>query len=81
MVAVFLNNENRYRGMIVKRDGETIQLAENLAEPDKTVTIKKSDISRVTPSDVSPMPTGLLVTLSKDEILDLLAYIASQGKK
>jgi len=79
VVAVFLKNEDRFRGMIVKREGETIQLAENLAEPDKTVTIKKADISRVTPSDVSPMPTGLLVTLSKDEILDLLAYILSQG--
>ena len=79
VVAVFLKNEDRFRGMIVKRDGDTIQLAENLAEPDKTVTIKKADISRVTPSDVSPMPTGLLVTLSRDEILDLLAYIASQG--
>jgi putative heme-binding domain-containing protein len=79
VVAVFLKNEDRFRGMIVKRDGETIQLAENLSEPDKTVTIKKADISRVTPSDVSPMPTGLLVTLSKDEILDLLAYILSQG--
>ena len=45
------------------------------------MTIKKADISRVTPSDVSPMPTGLLVTLSRDEILDLLAYIASQGKE
>src|SRR5262245_63442299 len=79
VVAVFLKNEDRFRGMIVKRDGDTIQLAENLAEPDKTVTIKKADISRVMPSDVSPMPTGLLVTLSKDEILDLLAYIASRG--
>jgi hypothetical protein len=65
----------------VKRDGETIQLAENLAEPTKTITIKKADISRVTPSDVSPMPTGLLVMLTKDEILDLLAYILSQGKR
>jgi len=65
--------------MIVKRDGETIQLAENLAEPDKTITIKKADISRVTPSDVSPMPTGLLVTLSKEEILDLVAFVASHG--
>ena len=81
VVAVFLKNEDRYRGMIVKREGETIQLAENLSEPDKTVTIKKADISRVTPSDVSPMPTGLLVTLSRDEVLDLLAYIASQGKE
>jgi hypothetical protein len=65
--------------MIVKRDADTIQLAENLSEPDKTVSIKKADISRVTPSDVSPMPTGLLVTLSRDEILDLVAYILSLG--
>jgi len=77
--AVFLKNEDRYKGMIVKRDGDTIQLAENLQEPEKTVPIKKADISRVTPSDVSPMPTGLLVTLSRDEILDLLAFIVSQG--
>jgi putative heme-binding domain-containing protein len=77
--AVFLKNDERYKGMIVKREGDTIQLAENLQEPTKTVAIKKSDISRVTPSDVSPMPTGLLVTLSKDEILDLLAFIVSQG--
>jgi putative heme-binding domain-containing protein len=79
VVAVFLKNDDKFRGMIVKRDGETIQLAENLAEPDKTMTIKKADISRVTPSDVSPMPTGLLVTLSKEEILDLVAFVASQG--
>ena len=79
VVAVFLKNDDRFRGMIVKRDGEAIQLAENLSEPDKTVTIKKADISRITPSDVSPMPTGLLVTLSRDEVLDLLAYIASKG--
>ena len=77
--AVFLKNEDRYKGMIVKRDGDTIQLAENLQEPEKTVPIKKADISRVMPSDVSPMPTGLLVTLSRDEVLDLLAYIVSQG--
>jgi putative heme-binding domain-containing protein len=79
VVAVFLKNEDRFRGMIVKRDGDTIQLAENLSEPDKTVTIKKADISRVTPSDVSPMPTGLLVTMSKEEILDLVAFVASHG--
>ncbi|HEX7897633.1 MAG TPA: PVC-type heme-binding CxxCH protein [Planctomycetota bacterium] len=79
VVAVFLKNDERYKGMIVKREGDTIHLAENLQEPGKTVAIKKSDIARVTPSDVSPMPTGLLITLSRDEILDLLAYLVSQG--
>jgi len=79
VVAVFLKNDDRFKGMIVKRDGDAIQLAENLAEPDKVVTIKKADISRVTPSDVSPMPTGLLVMLTKDEVLDLIAYIVAMG--
>ena len=79
VMAVFLKNDDKFRGMIVKKDGDSIQLVENLAEPDKTVTIKKADISRVVPSDVSPMPTGLLVTLSKEEILDLVAFVAAQG--
>jgi putative heme-binding domain-containing protein len=79
VMAVFLKNDERYKGMIVKRDGDTIHLAENLQEPGKTVAIKKGDIARVTPSDVSPMPTGLLVTLTREEILDLLAYLVSQG--
>ena len=81
VVAVFLKNDERVKGMIVKRDGDTIQLAENLQAPTKTMEIKKADIARVTPSDVSPMPTGLLVMLTRDEILDLLAYIASRGDK
>jgi putative heme-binding domain-containing protein len=77
--AVFLKNDQRYKGMIVKRDGDAIELAENLQEPGKTVSIRKAEISRMTPSDVSPMPTGLLVTLTRDEILDLVAYLVSQG--
>jgi len=81
VVAVFLKNEKRYKGMIVKRDGDSIELAENLQEPTKTIPIKKSDISRTMPSDVSPMPTGLLVTLSREEILDLLAYLIAQGNE
>ena len=33
------------------------------------------------PSKVSMMPTGLLDTLTRDEILDLLAYMKSVGKR
>ena len=44
-----------------------------------TVTIKKSEIDERQLSKVSPMPAGLLNTFSKDEILDLLAYLESLG--
>ena len=79
--AVFLKNQTRYKGMIARRERDTIHLAENLQKPEETMAIKKSEIVRMTPSEVSPMPTGLLVTLSQDEILDLVAYIASRGDK
>ena len=33
----------------------------------------------IEPSKISPMPTGLLNLLTKDEILDLAAYVLSGG--
>jgi hypothetical protein len=33
----------------------------------------------IEPSKVSPMPTGLLNVLTKDEILDLVAYVLAGG--
>ena len=43
--------------------------------------IKRSDVARMEPSKLSAMPEGLVNILSKDEILDLLAYIESAGKR
>ncbi len=39
------------------------------------------EIVKQTPLDTSPMPTGLLVTLTREEILDLVAYVAANGKE
>ena len=41
--------------------------------------IALADIEEKTESKLSLMPEGLLVTLDKDEILDLLAYVMSAG--
>ena len=56
-----------------------MSLAENLQEPEKTVAIRTADVARIVPSDLSPMPTGLLVMLKRDEILDLVAFVAAKG--
>jgi len=42
--------------------------------------IAKKDITSRTVSKISAMPEGLLNVLSKDEILDLLAFIEADGK-
>jgi len=45
------------------------------------VEVKKSDITSRAPSKLSPMPEGLASILTKEEILDLLAYLESAGNK
>jgi putative heme-binding domain-containing protein len=41
----------------------------------KSVTIEREAIEHSVPNSLSPMPEGLLDTLTRDEILDLLAYL------
>ena len=49
-----------------------------LATCDPVIVLKDS-IEDQASSKVSPMPTGLLNTLHKHQILDLLAYVISGG--
>ncbi len=65
-------------GRIVDETPEKIVLRKNPLEPE-TVTVLKSEIEARSPSKISPMPVGLLNTFTKEEILDLLAYLESLG--
>jgi putative heme-binding domain-containing protein len=67
-------------GRILEETADAIVLQPNPLQPEKQ-TIKKSDIKGRRPSKLSPMPEGLANILTKDEILDLLAYIESTGRK
>jgi hypothetical protein len=54
-------------------------LAENPLNPDQALKIPKVEVVKRKRSDLSIMPTGLLNNLSKQEILDLIAYLESPG--
>ena len=43
------------------------------------VTIPRDQIDEMTPTHVSTMPKGLLMTLTRTEILDLLFFLESAG--
>jgi putative heme-binding domain-containing protein len=43
--------------------------------------VKKADVSSREYSKISPMPPGLVNMLSRDEILDLLAFLEASGRK
>jgi len=65
-------------GMIVEESNEGLKV---LVDPLRgtTESISKSQPPKRELLAVSPMPPGLLSTLSKDEVLDLLAYLESGG--
>jgi putative heme-binding domain-containing protein len=63
-------------GRIISETADKIVLRPNPLET-ATVTIAKSQIESRKLSKISPMPEGLLNTYTKDEILDLLAYLES----
>ena len=65
-------------GRIVDETSEKVVLRPNPLQTD-TVTVAKSEIESRSLSKTSPMPAGLLNTFTKEEILDLLAYLESLG--
>jgi putative heme-binding domain-containing protein len=77
---------------VVKKDGDDVtgRLVEEtdaklVLVPDQIsgvkVEVKKSDVQSRAAAKLSPMPEGLVNILTKEDILDLLAYIESGGKK
>jgi hypothetical protein len=49
----------------------------DLLAPEKTVTFSKSEIESHRSSPISPMPAGLADTLTREELLDVLAYLTT----
>lgn len=83
---------DRYRNYLFERaDGETTTgLVVEEAPASLTIhagpsdallqTIPKAEIGSRTPQSLSVMPAGLLSTLTKDQVLDLLAFLEAGGK-
>lgn len=65
-------------GRATQVTGKQITVEVN-ASTGETVAIARSEIESSHPSEVSPMPSGLLDTLTRDEVLDLFAYLKSAG--
>lgn len=68
-----------HTGLIVEETGEAIKILENPLAKTAAVTIEKSNIETRTKSPTSIMPKGLLDKLTREEILDLLAYVIARG--
>lgn len=78
-VTVVLEDGKVHSGVIVNLNGDSFQINTDLTDPNLRVAIDRKQVESIEVSKVSPMPLGLLNLLTKDEVLDLLAYVLSGG--
>ena len=71
-----MNDGSRIEGRTVNMSGDTVMVATNPMDPGGSeVRFSFKDLKAVTRSTVSPMPEGLLDTLTEADLLDLLAFL------
>jgi putative heme-binding domain-containing protein len=67
-------------GRVVDETRDSIAVQPDPLDPAR-VLIRKDDLERRVPSKLSPMPANLADVLTRDEVLDLLAYLESGGRR
>ncbi|MDB4338479.1 DUF1080 domain-containing protein [Rubripirellula sp.] len=78
-VKVLTVDGNIHVGVVVNLNGDRITINTDLTDPNKRVNIDRNEIEQLVVSKTSPMPAGLFNRMTKDEILDLTAYLISGG--
>ena len=68
-----------HNGVIVNMGGDRISLNTDLTDPNKRIGIDRNSIEEIIVSKTSPMPAGLFNRMTKEDILDLIAYLISSG--
>lgn len=68
-------------GLVLEESGDLIKVVENPLVATDPVIIKRGDVEERTRSKTSIMPKGLLDKLTRDEILELVAYVTARGDK
>jgi putative heme-binding domain-containing protein len=76
-----LDSGKTVTGLVLDETADTVKVIENPLAKAEPVVIKKSEIDQREKAKASIMPKGLLDKLTRDEVLDLIAYIAARGDK
>ncbi|MBT3212050.1 MAG: sulfatase-like hydrolase/transferase [Planctomycetaceae bacterium] len=72
----FLLSDGRVMsGVVASETSDTYTIRPNLLTPEKIKRIQKTDVEERFPSQVSPMPAGLVNVLTRQEILDLVSFL------
>jgi putative heme-binding domain-containing protein len=76
-----LDSGQTITGLVVEETPAAYKVIENPLAKAVPVEIKKDEITGQKKSETSIMPKGLLDKLTREEILDLVAYVLAKGDK
>ncbi|EDY20189.1 heme-binding protein [Chthoniobacter flavus Ellin428] len=76
---ITMEDGTQHIGMIVNLNSDGVSLNTDPTQPNQQEHIDRRKVVKIEPSKVSLMPPGLLNILSRDEVLDLAAYVLSGG--
>ena len=76
-----LKNGDVVTGSVIDAADKKIVIAPVMMNPQATVEIAAADVKSEAPSPVSPMPAGLLNELTREQVVELMAYLESGGDK
>ena len=77
----FLMSDGRVvAGTIFKDEPDAYQVIPNLLNPRRVLVLPKNQVDEKLPSRISSMPESLLNGLTREQILDLVAYLQAGGK-
>ena len=66
-------------GRIMNLSEDRYQVNTDMMNPSSNTLVDVNDLVSIEPSRISMMPAGLINTMSKDDVFDLLAYLISAG--
>lgn len=69
------------RGSVIEIVNKKIKVAPVMMAPDVTIEIAEADVKSEAPSPVSPMPAGLLNPFTKEQIIELMAFLDAGGRQ
>ncbi|WP_350494696.1 c-type cytochrome [Roseiconus lacunae] len=78
----FLTDEGRIVvGRVVNMSGNKLRVMTNMLDPSALTDVVRESVEETRPAKASMMPAGLLDTFTKEEIVDLIAYLRAGGNK
>jgi putative heme-binding domain-containing protein len=78
-VSIAIKDGHVVTGRVGNIFGDSLSVIEDMFDPGRATSVRRGDIEEMKPSPVSPMPAGLLNTLTSEEIQDLVAYLLGRG--